>query len=499
MGKRLNRLAFVLVLAAAGGCATTSAPLRDDLSAATSPVRECAIWFSTLDAAIDRAGTRDAENSRIPGFPYLRSNRFLASFREDGVPDGESFAVWAGELRALDAQARGFELRNLPEASLRDLGVAGGEPAIARTEACAGELMRHDLADASARQLLRERAAVPDDYSDWKRAIGLYELTRIPFGRGVDRWHEEATDMIRQTRSGTGPARAYQRYAPPAAAGNAGGSAAEILGRASKDPLGIPRLSDAERERLLDLYAPVYEVETTGPHDRVGALAWNGATAPEVDASRPVVYRRLAHTRYGESTLVQLVYTVWFAERPPDGAFDMLAGKLDAVVLRVTLTPDGEPLVYDTIHACGCFHMFFPTPRAAPRPAPDAREEWAFVPVVLPRIGDGQRVVVRIASRTHYVLDIAPDAGEPAAQVYHWEDENQLRSLPYAGAGRRSAYGADGLVPGTERGERLLFWPMGIASAGAMRQWGRQATAFLGRRHFDDAELIALRFTIVQP
>jgi hypothetical protein len=27
---------------------------------------------------------------------------------------------------------------------------------------------------------------------------------------------------------------------------------------------------------------------------------------------------------------------------------------------------------------------------------------------------------------------------------------------------------------------------MGVASAGAMRQWGGHATAFIGRRHFDD-------------
>jgi hypothetical protein len=32
---------------------------------------------------------------------------------------------------------------------------------------------------------------------------------------------------------------------------------------------------------------------------------------------------------------------------------------------------------------------------------------------------------------------------------------------------RTSAFGADGLIPGTERPERFAFWPMGIESAGA--------------------------------
>ena len=71
----------------------------------------------------------------------------------------------------------------------------------------------------------------------------------------------------------------------------------------------------------------------------------------------------------------------------------------------------------------------------------------------------------------------------------------QLRSLQF-GSRRRSIFGPDGIVAGTERAERLLFWPMGIASAGAMRQWGRQATAFVGRRHFDDADLVERRFEL---
>ena len=53
-------------------------------------------------------------------------------------------------------------------------------------------------------------------------------------------------------------------------------------------------------------------------------------------------------------------------------------------------------------------------------------------------------------------------------------------------------------MPGTERGERLLFWPTGVEDTGAMRQWGRHATAFLGRRHFDDPDLIERRFSIVE-
>jgi hypothetical protein len=44
-----------------------------------------------------------------------------------------------------------------------------------------------------------------------------------------------------------------------------------------------------------------------------------------------------------------------------------------------------------------------------------------------------------------------------------------------------------------------LFWPTGVDETGAMRQWGRHATAFLGRRHFDDPDLIEQRFSVVEP
>ena len=69
-------------------------------------------------------------------------------------------------------------------------------------------------------------------------------------------------------------------------------------------------------------------------------------------------------------------------------------------------------------------------------------------------------------------------------------------TLPRAAGGTRSAYGSDGLVRGSERGERFFFWPMGIQSAGQMRQWGRHATAFVGRRHFDDPLLFDSYFVL---
>ena len=119
-----------------------------------------------------------------------------------------------------------------------------------------------------------------------------------------------------------------------------------------------------------------------------------------------------------------------------------------------------------------------------------------LAPQALPRIADGERVRVRIAARTHYVERITPVAGPLAGEPYALVPYDALRSLPQADGGRRSAFAADGIIRGTERAERFFFWPMGICSAGAMRQWGREPTAFVGRRHFDDADLMEKRFEL---
>jgi hypothetical protein len=37
---------------------------------------------------------------------------------------------------------------------------------------------------------------------------------------------------------------------------------------------------------------------------------------------------------------------------------------------------------------------------------------------------------------------------------------------------------------------------MGIPSPGAMRQWGHHATAFVGRRYFDDPHLFEKTFDV---
>jgi len=465
-------LGAVLALAFAGCASAPPLPAASDADAA------CQRDFAAFDAAVDRAGVRDAEADRIDGFPALRVNRLAAALAVRARESDAAFAVWVESLRRLDVDARRIEAGHLP-----------AEDSVARLDAptldrCSRQLAASLRADAQSRAALFDRAHVPDRYRTAARAAGLYPLTRLPFFAGVQAWQREHEEAMREAARAPQPAR---RFAPAPQAPPALPSA--------RDALGLPLINDAMAERLLAFHAPLFDIEQRAPFDDFGALRWNDAGRIDVDRARPTVYQRLTFTLVRGQALTQLVYTLWFPERPRTSALDLLGGALDGVIVRLTLAPDGTPILLDTIHACGCYHLFFPGAGVTPRPDAPAFEEWAFAPARLPALQRGERVVVRIASATHYVLGVGR-ADRLDGTPYARAPESALRALPKPQGGSRSLYGPDGLVAGSERAERFFFWPMGIASAGAMRQWGHHATAFVGRRHFDDTDLIDQRFTL---
>ena len=415
-------------------------------------------------------------------------------------PVSPGFGAWVQELRTLDHAAREAEISNLPMAASATLRLAKSEIR-ARTADCAALMMSADMSNTARRAHMVAAARVPDDYSAFKRLIGLYPLAKIPFFRGVEGWQRGAATKIQRAESIPLSAHSVTRYSPSTI------SSTENINskfrNARRSSLGIPSLSADEWMQLFDAHAPIFEVETASDDDRIGTLQWrNGAAlgdAPLVDTAHPSIYRRISYTRMGGKTYAQLVYSAWFPSRPREQLFDLLSGALDSVIWRVTLDDDGAPLIYDSIHGCGCYHLFFPTSRMQLKPPPKANIEWAFVPTSVPLIAPFQRIILQIASTSHYIVGVKlhTSANKNAqSKTYQWRDEEELRSMPTTDGFTRSVFQSDGLISGTERGERFLFWPMGISSPGAMRQWGRHATAFVGVRHFDDADLFDARFAI---
>ena len=495
---RLALAALATSLFGAAGCAGLQEPLRSDLGSPDADVKACASWLAALDEAVERAGVRDAEAYPVPGFPHLRVNRFLAAFRTQAAADPAAFAAWQAQLRALDARTRGYELRNLPAPQLSALGADDWRSAAAHVSACGDLLSARDSADPTRRATLIARAQVPDDYADWKRVVGLYPLVRIPFFRLAKDWEAATARAFQQQPAEAPEARDLVRYQPPEReAGSA--DVAALFARVKRDALGIPELGAHDAEILFAAFAPAFEVDTKGDDDRIGALRWGDREAPEVDAAQPVVYRRLAFTRYGNETLVQVVYLIWFNRRPDASWLDLESGTLDGLFFRVTLDPHGRPLVYDSVHPCGCWHMFFPTELVEPVGSPDPDIEWAFAPRSLPAVAPGQRILLYLTAGSHQLTGIRIEPVATRTGVpYTMRDDGELRVLPTA-TGMRSAYGHDGIVPGSERRERFIVWTLGIDEPGAMREWGRHATGMVGRRHFDDADLIESRFAMRPP
>jgi hypothetical protein len=424
-------------------------------------------------------------------------------------------------MRALDAEARGFEIANLSDETFPILRTLGREEVAARVQACGPLLAREHALAPAQRQWLAKAAVVPDDYITSRRILGLYAISGMPFASGERSWQRHTEEVFeRQRRAPPPDPIAYQRYVPreqPMAVGEALAESRAVMAASARDVLGVPQIDAAGQERLFQAFAPTFQIATRAEYDRFGPLQWidlQGLVGRDddrywldVDPSQPVVYRHLTFTRHGASVLPQLVYTIWFSERPLQESGDFLGGRLDGLVWRVTLDEQGEPLIYDTIQPSGRFAMFFPTARLKARPPPesDPLAEWAFSPIRQPietwlgATAGLAGISLHVESQTHQLVGIGlPGAawGEPVASnaPYRTADYDRLRALPLPGRGTRSIFGADGVVPYTERSARFFFWPMGIASPGSMRQAGRQPTAFIGRRHFDDADLLEKRF-----
>ncbi len=458
-----------------GGCA--SRPVSGPAMSGPA-IQACERLFATVDALVARQGVGDPGGYRIPGFPYLRTNRFLAELRD--AVRGRRFEVWLGRLAGLDRQGRRFELANLPRAARVRFAGDIGE----RLDTCRGRLVDRDLASPARRALLRRNARAPDEYSLWKRVVGIYPVTALFVSFRINMLQGELGKGHRGPVSALPVAGRLRRWGLPAGRVDDGGR-----GPLPVDDLGVPRPDGRRLEALFRRHAPVWEIDERDGDDRPGSPVWSSGRV-RVDVRRPALYRWVSATRYGEVSLLQLNYLVWFPRRPGD---DLYAGELDGVIWRVTLGPDGAVWLYDSIHACGCYHVVFPTPAL---PHGLARRRWFTEDLLIARTLPARPVVplvLRIAAGTHYLVHVDPAHG-PLGPVSPLavDDYDALRSLPYVPPERprRGLFGPDGLVPGSERRERFVLWPMGVPSPGAMRIAGRHAVAFIGRRHFDDARLV---------
>lgn len=488
MMKLFSPSTFVIV------CAVSLASCASMPSETATPLETCQDLIRRVDQRVADRHMTDAEAARVEGFPYLRTNRFLASFRAELVAQPNSAPVWEDwieRMRALDRTAREIELRNLGAANIEDT-----------VEACATSMLDADLEDPNFAARVAEKVRVPTHYDDGVRALGLYPLTQLGVALGFENWKAENLPSFKlDPEIWQASEQRYSVDKPADMTLITQQDVAALIDLASNNALGIPDLEGSVLESIARLYAPVFAVESNSGADQIGKPVWDEAGQPTTDPQDPLLYIRLSHTRFDGEVLPQLVYSIWFPARPRTGPLDILGGAMDGLYWRVTLDRKGEPLIYDTFHACGCYHLFFPAEevrRVHVAEDDDLREE-PLVPIVAPVLKTGERLVVHVAGTSHYVRGLSTTAEDGHAISLRPVDEMEgpsygLRSVESGGGQYKSIYEPDGLMAGTARLERFLLWPMGISSPGAMRQWGTHATAFVGERHADDPFLFEQAF-----
>lgn len=481
-------------------CAVSRAPTPEPLRSSLETERELgksAQFFVGLDERVAKARVEDAESARVPGFPYLRVNRFLASDVKPR-PEAANFDAWVAQLQALDGEARANEIANLPSRGAQeDKDPMPDRASLTQGVRHHGDILRSaDMQMLSRRRELANAAHVPPAYSALKRTLGLYPISSVFVLAGVERFHRATHREFQLPPENLPQSGTLTHFSPPESnKPMAPHEVAAIVAPLSASPLGLPALPPRQRERLFATFAPVLEVDLVDDNDRIGTPYWDEEPLPGVDVTRPSVFRRISYARFGGNTLLQLNYVLWFPARLRTGPLDILGGRIDGITWRVTLGRDGWPLIFDTMHNCGCYHMFFPTEQLSLKAPSKRYEEPPLVPQTL-TAKSGGRLMIRIAHRTHYIQRISPLRQRLDGTEYVLRDYSELRSLPLPSGGRRSLFGRDGLVAATERRERWLLWPMGVTEPGAMRQWGHHATAFVGRRHFDDPQVIERYFEL---
>lgn len=399
----------------------------------------CRERYAEVDARIDAAGLRDAAYYRVPGFPYLRTDRLLSSYRGE-LDSLDRLGTWMLQLREYDSIARDYELENLGLSRYERGGLLND------LRVCAVWMSFADLGDEPRKAQLLAAAQVPDEPA----AVTADAAARKAQREALLRRFSEPLSADAKLRLWT-----------PAAVDDEG--PLPDLGAVSRDELGRVGLLVSAWPKLARRFAPPLLMDAAA---RLGQPALDDDQGhARLDARTAVVHYLPGYARVGGRTYVQLSYFIWFATA--DGK------SLDGLIWRVTLDDQSRPLLYDSLRMDGAEPAWFPVQpqRLGPRPPVEG----------LPTLPQAQlpegRPVLRLAGGDHHLQRlVAVPSGVPT-QAYQLQAYEDLSALPQPGGGSRG-----------------LFDPNGQVAGSAPRQWGHHALGAEGHRHFDDPRLIEALF-----
>ena len=454
-------------------------------------------FFEELDSAVYRSGARNGAYFAVPGFPYLRADRFLVSLKDRLKNDAQKLQ-WVRLMQQLDLSARKTEIQTLPASEVEKLAAAIGlqpERRILQAKAIfySDKLLAHDQLQPDFYKALLTAVQDSDEYSSLMRIFGLYPIASIPVAivthRVFDKlseWHQLPPDALQTQgkRTAFGPAEALDFF---------GETIREILKRSRQNPLTIPLPSVADQKTLLAVFAPVIIQDLAAAYDEPGAMVW-GDKQLEIDAENPTAYYYFTHAYFKNEPILQINYVIWYSARGGPNSPLIERGTIDGLTVRVSLANNGRPFMVDMMNNCGCYHFFAPRKKEVQqiRPSPLAID--AFVPTWLPEDFPAKRLTISVISGWHQVANIDARRIPVDFMPYHMEPYQRLEMLPKNNNQNESMFNARGIGKYTERIESDIFIPMGVPQVGRMRQRGHHAIKFVGRAHFDDPHLFDKHF-----
>jgi hypothetical protein len=451
-------------------------------------------FFSTLDTAVQREAVGDAAAFRLEGFPYLRTNRFLAAMGSR-LETADQQRAWLKELRRLDRMGREKEIRNLPEDALNRLldrfRAAGRKDLMALAGEYGDRLLETEAAIPGVIPPIADAARGNSEYSLFLRVAGLYPVAALPVTLLTHKAQREFRGWHR-TPPGDLPVRGNLIIYVPPITDTAGPIAFQ------RDSLGRILLDPAQTRRLVNRFAPILRQDTVDVTDRPGRIHWQGETV-SVDPDSPTAYVYLTHAFFGEIPALQINYVFWYKARTGPQAPLIERGHLDGMTIQVSLAPDGRPFMVNIMNNCGCYQQSFPNPDFIEGVAPQPLEIDAFVPADLPPGIPPRHISLRVNSGWHQVQQVVSEPIPDRGILYDIRPYSELESLPRDGGRFESIFTPDGIVKGSGRIEPYILFSMGIPDIGSMRQRGHHATRLVGREHYDDPEVFNRNFIFRQP
>jgi hypothetical protein len=458
---------------------------------------ECKGYLNRLDEIVKEAGVRDASSVSVSGFPYLRTNRFLESLKKN-VKSDEEKRNWVRWMQELDLESREKEINNLPDPSIlsiemRDVEKMDRETLYAQVKSCSTKLLNDDQVGPDFYETLFSLVHVPDEYSFFRRAMGLYPLISIPVLFVTERSRDKMRSRFAPPPNELPIDGHLKAFIPEKGISLAENEVREIIERSKANPLRAFRLDKNEEEKLIWSFAPILIQDVVDSYDQIGEVIWKKGQV-EVNSEKPAVYYYLSHAFLKGEPILQINYVLWYSERAGERPPGIEKGRLDGLTVRVSLDGQGNVFMVDVQNNCGCYHFFAPQKERIDQVLTRPLMFDAFVTQWLPIRPAGERLGVRINSGWHQVQRLISVRESPNSSSYTLMPYAILEALPHQDGHTESIFNSNGIAKGSERIERFILFSMGIPSIGSMRQRGHHAIELIGKEHFDNPYLFDQNF-----